>query len=175
MAPRSEQKWTQMTSDTSTEGRSRHIPALIISLVSVALVAALGGLASVDAASDYGNLAQPDWAPPPNLFGPVWTVLYVLMGVAAWLVWRETPRWTSPAIIIYAVQLVLNLLWSPLFFGLGWRGVALIDILLLDIAVAATIVLFWKIKRIAAVMLMPYFGWVLFATALNYSIWSLNS
>ncbi|MGW0163041.1 TspO/MBR family protein [Mycobacterium sp. NPDC003323] len=164
-----------MTSETSTAGRAQHIPALVVSLVAVAAVAILGGLASVDAASDYGQLAQPDWAPPPNVFGPVWTVLYVLMGIAAWLVWRADPQLRNPAIIVYTVQLVLNLLWSPLFFGLGWRGVALIDIVLLDIAVATTIALFWKVNRIAGAMLIPYLAWVLFATALNYSIWSLNS
>lgn len=164
-----------MPSETSTARRSNHIPALIVSLIAVALVAALGGLASIDAAGDYGQLAQPDWAPPPNVFGPVWTVLYVLMAVAAWLVWRRDPRLGNPAIIVYAVQLVLNLLWSPLFFGFGWRGVALIDILLLDIAVAATIALFWRVNRLSAVLLVPYLAWVLFATMLNYSIWSLNS
>lgn len=164
-----------MTTETSTEGRSRHIPALIVSLVAVALVAVLGGLASADAADDYGQLAQPDWAPPSNLFGPVWTVLYVVMAIAAWLVWKQDPRIGNPAIIVYAVQLVLNLLWSPLFFGLGWRGVALIDIVLLDIAVATTIALFWRVNRIAAGLLLPYFAWALFATALNYAIWSLNS
>ncbi|MGK2867802.1 MAG: TspO/MBR family protein [Mycobacterium sp.] len=164
-----------MTSETSTTARSQHLPALAVSLLVVGLVATLGGLASADAAADYGKLAQPSWAPPSYLFGPVWTVLYVVMAVAAWLIWRANPRWSNPAIIAYGVQLALNLLWSPLFFGLGWRGLALVDILLLDIAVAVTIALFWKIHRIAAVMLVPYFGWVLFATALNYAVWSLNS
>lgn len=164
-----------MTSETSTTARSHHLPALAVSLLIVGLVATLGGLASADAAADYGKLAQPSWAPPSYLFGPVWTVLYVVMAVAAWLIWRANPRWGNPAIIAYGVQLALNLLWSPLFFGLGWRGLALVDILLLDIAVAVTIALFWKINRIAAVMLVPYFGWVLFATALNYAVWSLNS
>jgi tryptophan-rich sensory protein len=99
--------------------------------------------------------------------------LYVLMAVAAWLIWRADPRLGNPAIIVYAGQLLLNLIWSPLFFGLGWRGAALVDILLLDLAVAATITLFWKVNRIAAAMLLPYFAWVLFATALNFSVWSL--
>lgn len=164
-----------MTTEASTTGRAQHFPALAVSLVVVALVAALGGFASADAASDYGRLAQPDWAPPSNVFGPAWTVLYLLMAVAAWLVWRAHPRWSNPAIIAYGVQLALNLLWSPLFFGLGWRGTALADIILLDIAVVVTIALFWKVNRIAAAMLLPYLGWVLFATALNYSVWSLNA
>lgn len=149
--------------------------AFLVSLVLVIIVAALGGIASADAAGDYGKLAQPGWAPPSYLFGPVWSALYLLMAVAAWLVWRVDPRWRNPAIIAYGVQLVLNLLWSPLFFGLGWRGLALIDIVLLDLAVAVTITLFWRIHRPAAAMMVPYLAWILFATALNYSVWSLNS
>ncbi len=154
---------------------SQHLAAFLISLVLVIIVAAFGGFASADAAADYRTLTHPDWAPPSYLFGPVWSGLYLLMAVAAWLVWRVDPRWRNPAIIGYGVQLVLNLLWSPLFFGLGWRGTALGDILLLDVAVAVTITLFWKAHRAAALMLLPYFGWILFATALNYSVWSLNS
>lgn len=154
---------------------SQHLAALLVSLALVIIVAALGGLASADAASDYGKLSQPGWAPPSYLFGPVWSALYLLIAVAAWLVWRADPRWTNPAIIVYGVQLALNLLWSPLFFGLGWRGPALIDIVLLDIAVVVTITAFWKAHRVAAVMMLPYLGWILFATALNYSVWSLNS
>lgn len=149
--------------------------AFLVSLVLVIIVAALGGIASADAAGDYGKLAQPGWAPPSYLFGPVWSALYLLMAVAAWLVWRVDPRWRNPAIIAYGVQLVLNLLWSPLFFGLGWRGLALVDIVLLDLAVAVTITLFWRIHRPAAAMMVPYLAWILFATALNYSVWSLNS
>lgn len=155
--------------------RSQHLAALLASLVLVIVVAALGGYASAGAAAQYGMLAQPSWAPPSYLFGPVWSVLYLLMAVAAWLVWRENPRWSNPAIIAYGVQLALNLVWSPLFFGLGWRGLALVDIVALDVAVAITIAAFWRIRRTAAVMLLPYFGWILFATALNYSVWSLNS
>jgi len=151
------------------------LAAFLVSLVLVIIVAALGGIASADAAGDYGKLAQPGWAPPSYLFGPVWSALYLLMAVAAWLVWRVDPRWRNPAIIAYGVQLVLNLLWSPLFFGLGWRGLALVDIVLLDLAVAVTITLFWRIHRPAAAMMVPYLAWILFATALNYSVWSLNS
>lgn len=154
---------------------SQHLAAFLVSLVLVIIVAALGGIASTDAAADYGRLAQPGWAPPSYLFGPVWSALYLLMAVAAWLVWRADPRWRNPAIIAYGVQLALNLLWSPLFFGLGWRGLALVDILLLDVAVAVTITAFWKVHRAGAVMMLPYFAWILFATALNYSVWSLNS
>lgn len=97
------------------------------------------------------------------------------MAIAAWLVWRVDPRWRNPAIIAYGVQVALNLLWTPLFFGLGWRGLALLDILLLDVAVAVTIAAFWKVHRTAALMMLPYLASILFATVLNYSVWSLNS
>jgi len=162
-------------SPKAQQPNSQHLAAFLVSLVLVIVVAGLGGLASADAAADYGKLVQPSWAPPSYLFGPVWSVLYLAMAVAAWLVWRADPRWTNPAIIAYGAQLFLNLLWSPLFFGLGWRGAALIDILLLDVAVAVTIAAFWKAQRTAALLMLPYFGWTLFATALNYSVWSLNS
>jgi|SRR5690625_4661373 len=165
----------QTITSKANQPNSQHLAAFLVSLVLVIIVAALGGMASVDAAADYGKLAQPDWAPPSYLFGPVWSGLYLLMALAVWLVWRVASRWKSPAIIAYGVQLVLNLLWSPLFFGLGWRGLALVDILLLDVAVAVTIAAFWKVHRAAAVMMLPYFGWILFGTALNYSVWSLNS
>lgn len=162
-------------SPKTQQPNSQHLAAFLVSLGLVIVVAAIGGLASADAATDYGKLAQPSWAPPSYLFGPVWSALYLLMAVAAWLVWRSGPRWTNPAIIAYGVQLLLNLLWSPLFFGLGWRGLALVDILLLDVAVAVTIAAFWKTQRTAALLMLPYFAWILFATALNYSVWSLNS
>lgn len=162
-------------SPKAQQPNSLHLAAFLVSLVLVIVVATLGGLASADAAADYGELAQPSWAPPSYLFGPVWSALYLLMAVAAWLVWRTDPRWSNPAIIVYGVQLLLNLLWSPLFFGLGWRGLALVDILILDVAVAVTIAAFWKAHRAAAVLLLPYLGWILFATALNYAVWSLNT
>ncbi|GAB11512.1 putative TspO/MBR family protein [Gordonia araii NBRC 100433] len=152
-----------------------HLPALLVSLLAVGVVATLGGLASASAAEEYQRLDQPSWAPPSWVFGPVWTALYVLMAVAAWLVWRAQPSWRNPAIVLYGVQLLLNLAWSPLFFGLEWRGLALVDIIVLDLAVAATIVLFWRANRLAATLLIPYLAWILFATALNYSVWMLNN
>lgn len=159
----------------TTPSSAVHLGALLVSLVGVIIVAGLGAVASSGAATKYGQLSQPSWAPPSYLFGPVWSVLYLLMAVAAWLVWRVDPRWTNPAIIAYVAQLALNLIWSPLFFGLGFRGLALVDILALDIAVVITIAAFWKLHRGAAVMMMPYLAWIAFATMLNYSVWSLNS
>lgn len=162
-----------MTTTSAARG-SRHLAALVVSIAVVGAVSAVGGLSAADTATAYRELAQPGWAPPSSVFGPVWTVLYLLMATAAWLVWRTDPRWTNPAIVAYGVQLVLNVLWTPLFFGLGWRGAALIDIIVLDVVVVVTIAAFWKRHRVAAAMLLPYLAWSLFATALNYAVWSLN-
>ncbi|WJR35800.1 tryptophan-rich sensory protein [Mycobacteroides immunogenum] len=151
------------------------IPALVISLAAAAIAAGVGGLASVNAAAKYGLLVQPSWAPPAWLFGPVWTVLYVLMGVAAWLVWRTRPPVATRALSAYGIQLVLNALWTPLFFGLGWRGAALAEIAVLWIALAVTITLFWRSSRIAAYLLVPYLVWTTFAVCLNFSVWQLNT
>ncbi|MGX9296785.1 TspO/MBR family protein [Tsukamurella paurometabola] len=162
-----------MTSTPRTN--SWHPVALIVSLLAVAAVAALGGLASADAADAYGALAQPSWAPPSWLFGPAWGVLYLLMAVAAWLVWRVHPTFRSRAIGLYVLQLLVNLSWSPLFFGLELRGIAFGLIVLLDVLVIATIAAFWAVRRSAALLLLPYLGWILFASALNYSVWTLNT
>ncbi|KXP12586.1 TspO/MBR family protein [Tsukamurella pseudospumae] len=160
----------------SSDSRSRWHPlALVISLAAVAVVALLGGLASADAADEYARLAQPPWAPPSGLFGPAWGLLYLLMAIAVWLVWRRNPSWNSRAIQLYAVQLLVNLVWTPLFFALELRAVALGVIVLLDVLVIATIAAFSAVRRIAALLLVPYLGWILFATALNYSIVMLNS
>ena len=139
--------------------------------LAVAVVAIVGGLAS--ASAQYGGLVQPSWAPPSWLFGPVWTVLYVMIAVSGWLVWRRA-GWVRSAHGVYAVQLVLNMLWSPLFFGAGLLGLAFVDILLLAASVVATIVLFARVSRLAAVLLVPYLAWVGFASALNFAISQLN-
>ncbi|MFE5941839.1 TspO/MBR family protein [Streptomyces sp. NPDC056480] len=149
--------------------------ALIGFLLAAYAVAAAGALASADAATVYTSLDVPAWAPPAWLFGPVWTVLYATIGAAAWLVWR---RQAAPdrrsAITWWVVQLALNLGWTPLFFGLGAYGAALIDILLLATAVSVTILFFSRVSKAAALLLVPYLGWVCFATALNAAIWTAN-
>jgi tryptophan-rich sensory protein len=106
------------------------------------------------------------------LFGPVWTVLYIAIAVAGWLVWRRV-GW-GPALGAYAVQLALNAAWTPLFFGAGAYGLALAEILVMWLAIGVTVVLFWRVSRPAAVMLVPYWAWVTYATALNFAIWRLN-
>ncbi len=130
------------------------------------------GLTAAKTADQYRDLRQPSWAPPPWLFGPVWTVLYLMVGLAGYLVWAAT-GWSRP-LMLWAVQLALNVAWTPLFFGAGWRGLALLDLAALLAALAATIALAWPASRPAAFLLLPYGLWACFATALNASIWALN-
>jgi benzodiazapine receptor len=152
-------------------------PAAVVALLcfglAVAVVSLVGGLAAASSAQQYAALAQPAWAPPSWLFGPVWTVLYVLIAVSGWLVWRRAGL-TSPAHVVYGVQLLLNMAWTPLFFGAGLLGLALAEIVVLWAAIIATIVLFARIDRLAAWLLVPYVAWVSFAGALNLAIWLLN-
>jgi tryptophan-rich sensory protein len=140
------------------------------------VAAAIGGAASIQAGPFYTQLARPDWAPPSFLFGPVWTVLYALMGIAAWLVWRVGGfRAAKSALTLFLVQLALNALWSWLFFGWHRGALAFADILVLWTLIVATSVAFWRIKPLAGVLLVPYLLWVSFASALNYAVWQLNS
>ncbi len=138
-------------------------------------VAALGAIASVNAASYYGSLAQPSWAPPAWVFGPVWSALYLMMGVAAWLVWRRGGWSTAPvALWLFVVQLALNALWSWLFFAWHQGALAFVDIVVLWLAIVATMVAFWRQRAWAGVLLLPYLGWVSFAALLCFTVWRLN-
>ena len=159
---------------SSRSARSQAL-GLVIWLVLVFVAAGAGAIASASAPSFYGELARPDWAPPASVFGPVWTALYALMGVAAWLVWRggSTPASRS-ALSIFVAQLVLNALWSWLFFAWHRGGLAFLDILMLWVLIVATIVAFWRIRPIAGALLLPYLAWVSFAAALNFTVWQLN-
>ncbi|MBB2942637.1 tryptophan-rich sensory protein [Actinoplanes lutulentus] len=140
--------------------------------VAVTVAALIGGLGVAGTANEYNNLVQPSWAPPSWLFGPVWTVLYAMIAVSGWLVWRRT-GW-STALNWYAAQLVLNAIWTPIFFGAGQYGLALIDIVVLWVLIVVTIWKFRPISKVAAGLLLPYLAWVSFATALNAAIWSAN-
>ncbi len=136
-------------------------------------VAALGGLATVQSVAEwYPTLNKPSWTPPSWLFGPVWTVLYIMMAVAAWLVWKAGQA--KGALLLFGAQLLLNLAWSFLFFGAKSPGLGLIDIVLLWLAIAATIFAFSLKSRLAAFLMVPYLCWVSFATALNAAIFMLN-
>ncbi|HET6532141.1 MAG TPA: TspO/MBR family protein [Actinoplanes sp.] len=148
-------------------------PVGLIGFGAAAAAAALiGGLGVAGTSAEYQSLEQPPWAPPSWLFGPVWTVLYALIAVAGWLAWRRV-GWTG-ALTVYAVQLVLNALWTPIFFGFGRYGLALVDIVVLWVMIGVTIAMFWRVSRVAAGLLVPYWAWVTFATALNAWIWYHN-
>lgn len=124
----------------------------------------------------YAGLVKPALNPPAWVFGPVWTILYVLMGVAAFLVWKNgwDKKGVRVALSVFGVQLLLNTAWSIIFFGLQSPSWALIEISLLWLAIVWTITTFYKISRPAAYLLAPYLLWVSFAAYLNYSIWTLN-
>jgi benzodiazapine receptor len=137
--------------------------------------AAIGASGSIEADAFYDQLVQPAWAPPPGLFGPVWTLLYVLMAIAAWLVWRaEGLRTARMALGLFLVQLALNSLWSWLFFVWNLGGMAFVEVVLLWILIVVTLVAFWRVRPLAGVLLAPYLMWVSFAAALNYALWQLN-
>ncbi|SFJ10352.1 TspO/MBR family protein [Planctomicrobium piriforme] len=123
----------------------------------------------------YKTLQRPELAPPNWVFAPVWTTLYFLMGVSAWLVWRQV-GWSRGKVplSLFLCQLVVNGLWTWLFFGLHEIGIALLDLLLMIVLVALTIAAFWKISRPAAVLLLPYLAWISFAGYLNFAFWQLN-
>lgn len=148
---------------------------LLVWMVLVFAAAALGALASIEAGAFYAQLNRPPWAPPGWLFGPVWTILYTLMGLAAWLVWREpASRERTRALLLFVVQLAINALWSWLFFAWQQGAWALVDVLLLLALIATTIAAFWPIRRLAAALLVPYLLWVGFASALTWAVWQRN-
>jgi benzodiazapine receptor len=123
----------------------------------------------------YAQLAKPAWNPPNWIFGPVWTALYAMMAVAAWLVWRQQGfRAQIKPIGLFLLQLALNAAWSPIFFGLKSPALAFVVIVLLRLAILATLCAFWRANRISGALLLPYLGWVTFATALNFALWRLN-
>ena len=123
----------------------------------------------------YAGLAKPSWNPPGWVFGPVWTILYAMMAVAAWRVWLDG-GWAQQkkALSLFLLQWALNALWTPLFFGLHQPGWALAEIVVLLAAILATIRAFWRVDRIAGLLLLPYAVWVAFATVLNWTIWLMN-
>jgi benzodiazapine receptor len=141
-------------------------------LLAVAAVAGVGGLAASGSQATYRALDLPSYAPPSWLFGPVWSVLYVMIGVAGWLLWRSG-GWDR-VMWLWAVQLGLNLAWTPLFFAADLYTVALVEIVALAASVAVLITWSWNRSRVAAWLLVPYIAWVCFATALNAGIVVLN-
>ena len=155
-------------------GTQSQLLGLLVFLAASVLVAGLGGLATGSNVNGwYAAADKAPWSPPNWVFGPVWTVLYTAMAVAAWLVWRRHAEASRAALAAYAVQLVLNLLWTPVFFGLYpalgtpvlW--IALLIIVALAVAVAGTVLRFGPISRTAGLLMLPYLSWIVFAASLN--------
>lgn len=155
--------------------KSKDLWALALCLLVTFIAAAAGGLASSQAGEFYQALQRPAWAPPGWLFAPVWTVLYTLMAIAAWLVWRRV-GWQRArlALALYGGQLLLNALWTWLYFVWRLGAVALAEIVVLWLLILLTGVAFWRHSRVAGALLLPYLAWVSFAGALTWSTWRLN-
>jgi benzodiazapine receptor len=166
---------------TTYRGRNSrpNLPALALFVALALGVGALGAVfspgVSAPAAHWYAGLAKPVWLPPQQWFAPLWAALYVLMGVGAWLIWRERyHRGRSTAIAAYVVQLLLNASWPPVFFGLKNIDAGLFDIVALWLAIGWTMREFARVRSAAAIVLIPYFLWVSFTVAVNLAIWKLN-
>ena len=147
-------------------------------IVFFAVCLGAGGLGSFFTASSvrdwYPKLRKPAGTPPSWIFGPVWTTLYLLMAVSAWLVWREYGRGALSALLIFFAQLALNIAWSGIFFGSRMPGVAFVEIVILWLAILFTIFVFYFLVPLAALLLVPYVLWVTYASYLNWGIWRLN-
>jgi translocator protein len=155
----------------------REIPKLAASIILVFIAAGIGSVTTTSEITNwYAYLPKPTWTPPNWVFGPVWTTLYILMGIALFLVWREglDRRDVKFALLIFAVQLVLNILWSVVFFGLHSLLGGFIVIILLWIAILANIIAFYMISKPAGLILIPYIVWVSIASYLNYSVYLLS-
>lgn len=139
-------------------------------------VGAVGAILTMSGLSNwYPSIQKPSFNPPNWVFAPVWMFLYTMMGLSAWLVWRErrAAQLQTP-LGWFTIQLALNLAWSSLFFALEHPGLAFVDSVMMSLAILATIISFWKVSHTASIMLIPYLAWVIFATVLNYTIWQLN-
>lgn len=166
-----------MTMPTAKPGPRNPLPSAIAFIAAVQAVGLAGGLFTASSVNTwYAHLNKPSFNPPNAVFGPVWTLLYLLMALAALRVWRSAAPdgRRLKAILLFALQLVLNLEWSLVFFGLRQPTLALIDLGCLFLGVVATAVCFWRIDRPASLMMAPYAAWVAFAGLLNFEICRLN-
>ncbi len=148
-------------------------------IVFIAICIGAGGLGAIATTPEidtwYKSINKPTWTPPGFVFGPVWTTLYIMMGVAAWLVWKRGGfRQSRTPLALFAVQLLLNVSWSWIFFNQHQLGWAFAEIIMLWTAIVATTIAFFKSSRAAGVLMLPYLAWVSFAAALNHTIWQLN-
>ncbi|MBD0321127.1 MAG: tryptophan-rich sensory protein [Gemmatimonadetes bacterium] len=162
-------------SESISGSRAADAAGLPVWMVLSFAAAAVGGVASAGAPEFYARLAKPAWAPPAWLFGPAWTVLFVLMGVAAWLVWKSRERpGARRALGLFVVQLAFNALWSWLFFAWRRGDLALADVVLLELLIVVTMVAFWRVRPLAGALMIPYALWVAYATALTAAVWRMN-
>jgi len=165
-----------MSADDTRGHRMPQVLALALFVFATFSAAGVGSLFTmVSVERWYVELAKPAWTPPAWVFGPVWTVLYAMMAVAGWLVWRRQHALRRAALWWFGTQLVLNVGWSAIFFGLRMPGLAFLEILALWSAIAAALVASFRVSRAAAILLAPYLLWVSFALALNAVIWRLNA
>ena len=154
---------------------TKSILGLVMWLLITFAAAGVGAVASADAAGFYDKLSRPEWAPPASLFGPVWSLLYLLIAIAAWLVWKDAGfRGASLALSMMIAQLAANALWTWIFFAWHRGALALIEIIVLWILIVITMILFWRVKPVAGALFVPYLLWVTFASALTYSMWQRN-
>lgn len=155
--------------------RSKQFLALLLSLGLCYITMAIGALASINARTFYAALVQPSWAPPGWVFGPVWLTLYTMMGIAAWLVWRQGGFAAHHySLVLFIGHLIPNALWSWMFFDWQLGAASFATIVILWVLIVATMVCFWRVRPISAALLMPYLLWVSFASALNLRLWQLN-
>lgn len=140
------------------------------------LVSALGGAITSNSVDTwYQEINKPSFNPPDWVFAPIWIALYMLMGIAAWRIWRKSrPKLITTSLTVFYAQLVLNLIWSYLFFGMQRIDLALFEIVILLIVIIANTILFWRLDRQAGICFLPYIAWVTYAMILNASIWILN-
>lgn len=155
--------------------RNSQVKGLLAWFAITFAAAGIGAMASTGAGEFYAQLDRPGWAPPASVFGPVWTLLYALMAFAAWSVWRIRGAATAPrTLALYVVQLLVNALWSWLFFGIHSGAAAFAGAVLLFALVAACAFAFWRVRRLAGMLMMPYLAWVGFACVLTWQVWRLN-
>jgi len=158
--------------------KSSDILKVVFSILICQAAGFLGSLATTPSiATWYKTVAKPSFNPPNAIFGPVWLSLYLMMSISLFLVWRQwgAAKGVRPALIIFFVQLALNTLWSVLFFGLHQPGWAFLEIVVLWLFILLTMIVFWRLSRVAGLLLLPYLLWVSFASALNFAIWRLNA
>jgi translocator protein len=155
--------------------KSMQALGLVMWLAVTFIAAGIGAVASSEAGGFFQQLSRPVWAPPAWLFAPAWTVLYILMGVSAWLIWRvQGFRASRAALSLFIIQLAANALWTWIFFVWKQGALAFVEILILWALIFITIIVFWRVRKLAGILMLPYLGCVTFASALTFAVWRLN-